>query len=234
MGFSRQEYWSGLPFPSPVDRILSYYHLPYINHCARCWEGYYISTWDISLSDLPAIFVPQLQSYVVALQLKILQWLTITWGIKSKLLLAKLNPSTSPCIFPPSSPLQCSVCAQLCLILCDPMGCSPPSYSVHAIFPARILEWIAISSPRGSSWPRDQTQVSCMVGVFLTTVLPRKPFFPLTFSYYIVILVIISKCITLSTFPFLDTFYSPCPDVILNPLTPILISLPNSFQLFKL
>ena len=158
MGFSRQEYWRGLPFPSPVDRILSYYHNPYINHCARCWEDCYISTWDINLSDLPAILVLQLQNYLVAFQLKILQWLTTTWGIKSKLLLAKLNPLTSPCIFPPSSPLQRSVCAQSCLILCDPMGCSPPSSSVHGIFPARILEWVAIFSPWGSPHPRIKTE----------------------------------------------------------------------------
>ena len=42
-------------------------------------------------------------------------------------------------------------CAQPCLTLCDPMDCSPPSSSVHGIFQARILEWVAISSSRGSS-----------------------------------------------------------------------------------
>ena len=40
------------------------------------------------------------------------------------------------------------VCVQLCLTLCDPMGCSPPGSSVHGIFQARILEWVAISSSR--------------------------------------------------------------------------------------
>ena len=41
------------------------------------------------------------------------------------------------------------------------MDCSPPGASVHGIFQARILEWVAISSSRGSSRPRDQTWVSC-------------------------------------------------------------------------
>ena len=43
---------------------------------------------------------------------------------------------------------QC-VCAQLCLTLCDPMDCSPSGSSVHGIFQARILEWVANYSSRG-------------------------------------------------------------------------------------
>ena len=41
--------------------------------------------------------------------------------------------------------------------LCDPMDCSLPGSSVHGIFQARVLEWVAISFSRGSSQPRDQT-----------------------------------------------------------------------------
>ena len=44
--------------------------------------------------------------------------------------------------------------------LCDPMDHSPPGSSVHRIFQARILEWVVMSSSRGSSQPRDQTGVS--------------------------------------------------------------------------
>ena len=54
--------------------------------------------------------------------------------------------------------------AQSCPTLCDPMDCRLPGSSVHVIFQARILEWVAISFSRGSSWPRDQTQVSRIVG----------------------------------------------------------------------
>ena len=41
------------------------------------------------------------------------------------------------------------------------MDCSPPGSSIHGIFQSRILEWVAISSSRGSSRPRDWTCVSC-------------------------------------------------------------------------
>ena len=49
--------------------------------------------------------------------------------------------------------------AQLCPTLCDPMDCSLPGSSVHGIFQAIFLEWIAISFSKRSSQPRDQTQV---------------------------------------------------------------------------
>ena len=58
--------------------------------------------------------------------------------------------------------------AQLCLTLCDPMDCSQPGSSVHGIFQARILERVAISSSRGSSQHRDQTQVSHIAGRLFT------------------------------------------------------------------
>ena len=48
------------------------------------------------------------------------------------------------------------------LTLCDPMDCSLPGSSVHGIFQARILVWVTMSPWRGSSWPRDQTWVSCI------------------------------------------------------------------------
>ena len=52
--------------------------------------------------------------------------------------------------------------AQLCLTLCDPTDYSLPGSSVHEISQARILEWMAMSSSRGSSQPRDWTHVSCI------------------------------------------------------------------------
>ena len=53
--------------------------------------------------------------------------------------------------------------AQLWLTLCNPMDCSLPGSSVHGIFQAIVLEWIAISFSRGSSQPRAQTRVSRIV-----------------------------------------------------------------------
>ena len=56
--------------------------------------------------------------------------------------------------------------AQLCPTLFDPM--SLPGSSAHGILQARMLEWVVIPFSRESSWPRDQTLVSCIVGRFFT------------------------------------------------------------------
>ena len=65
------------------------------------------------------------------------------------------------------------------LTLYDPLNCSsPPGSSVQGIFQARILEWVATSSSKGSSWPRDWTHISCVsctAGRFFTTEPPGKP-----------------------------------------------------------
>ena len=53
--------------------------------------------------------------------------------------------------------------AQSCLTVCDPVDCSLPGSSVHGVLQARILEWVAFSFSRGSSRPRDQTHVSCLL-----------------------------------------------------------------------
>ena len=57
---------------------------------------------------------------------------------------------------------------QSCLTFCDPMNFSPPGSSVHGILQARILEQDAISFYRGSSKPRERTQVSCTAGKLFT------------------------------------------------------------------
>ena len=54
----------------------------------------------------------------------------------------------------------CMLTAQSCLTLCDPMNYSSPDSSVHGMLQARILEWVAIPFPRGSSQPRNQTCAS--------------------------------------------------------------------------
>ena len=64
---------------------------------------------------------------------------------------------------------------QSCPTLWDPTDCSPPGSSVHGILQARIPEWVAMPSSRGSSQPRDQTQVSCIAGGFFTAESPGKP-----------------------------------------------------------
>ena len=64
--------------------------------------------------------------------------------------------------------------AQSCLTPCNPMDCSLPGFSVHGTFQARVLEWVAMPSSRGSPWPRDRTQVSCTAGRFFTAWATRE------------------------------------------------------------
>ena len=74
-----------------------------------------------------------------------------------------------PCPHEAFSPWRRKVkVTQSCLTLCDPMDCSLPGSSVHWILQARILQWVAIPFSRGSSWPRNWTQVSCIAGRYFT------------------------------------------------------------------
>ena len=88
------------------------------------------------------------------------------WGSE-----ARIGPASA------SSSCYCGVLCAACLLaqsrptLCNSLDCSPPGSSVHGIFQARILEWVAISFSRGSYQPRDQTHVSwisCIAGEFFT------------------------------------------------------------------
>ena len=80
-----------------------------------------------------------------------------------------LSDLTSLCITSSESEVT-----QSCLTLCDPMDCSLPGSSVHGIFQAGILEWVAISFSRGSSWPRDWIWVSRIVGRCFTVWATRE------------------------------------------------------------
>ena len=73
----------------------------------------------------------------------------------------------------------CAQSPQTCPTLCDPMDCSLPGSSVRGILQARILEWVAVPSSRGSSRPGDQTGVfcvSCTAAGFSPSELPGKPY----------------------------------------------------------
>ena len=81
---------------------------------------------------------------------------------------------------PRSDPVHDTVCChclvvQSCLTLCDPVDCSPPGSSVHGILQARILEWGAMPSSRGSARPTDWTHISWVAGRFFTTEPSGKP-----------------------------------------------------------
>ena len=141
MGFSRQECWSGLPFPSPGD-------LPDPG----------IKPGSPSLQAEALLSEPPGKSILLCLH-------RLNWVIKEK------EYGSQHC-----SLLKWSEVTQLCLTLCDPMDCTILHSSVHGIFQARVLEWVAVSFSRGSSRPRDQTQVSCTVGRCFTIWATREVF----------------------------------------------------------
>ena len=109
LGFSRQEYWSGLPFPSPMHERKKY--------------------WISEIHDL--------SSFMVMLS----------------------KPLFTSCAI---IVLYCIEVAQSCPTLCDPIDSSLSGSSIHGIFQAGVLEWIAISFSRGSSWPRDWSHILCI------------------------------------------------------------------------
>ena len=87
------------------------------------------------------------------------------------LAITPLTPTSSACLLPLGV-----LAIQSYLTPCYLVDNSPPGSSAHGILQARILEWVAISSCRGSSQPRDRTCVSCIAGKFLTTEPPGKPY----------------------------------------------------------
>ena len=75
--------------------------------------------------------------------------------------------------------MKWSEVAQSCPTLFDPMDSSQPGSSIHGIFQAKILECVAISFSRGSSWPRDRIWVSCIGGRHFNLWATREaPVFP--------------------------------------------------------
>ena len=89
---------------------------------------------------------------------------------------------------------------QSCPTLCDPIDCNPPGSSVHGILQARILEWVAISYSRGSSRPRDRTQIS-YVSCIGSQVLYHYCYLASPFLSMLTILVISSDLISLLYMP---------------------------------
>ena len=71
---------------------------------------------------------------------------------------------------------KCSGSPSVVSTLCDPMACIPLSSYICGILQARIVEWVAIPFSKGSSWPRDQTQVSLIAARFFTFWAIREAF----------------------------------------------------------
>ena len=120
------------------------------------------------------------------LQARILEWVAISYtgdlpdpGIKPAALSSPSPPRLAggfSSMVPPGRPIvSCYILvAQSCPTLCNPVDCSLTGSSVHGIPQARILEWIFNSSSRGSSQPRDGTQVFCTAGRFFNHLSTRE------------------------------------------------------------
>ena len=130
--FSRQESWSGLPFPPPGDLPNLEIQLTSL-FTSSAVTGKFFTTSTTSEAIYTCICICECICIYIS-------WTKSSFGF------------------------FCSTYTQLLrhVWLCNPMDCSPPGSPVHGIFQARILEWVAISSSRGSSQPRDWTHVSCI------------------------------------------------------------------------
>ena len=84
------------------------------------------------------------------------------------------------CTFPRDQENVSMKLAQSCPTLCNPMG-----YIVHGILQARILKQVAISFSRGSSQPKGRTQVSGIVGGFVTSLATRRPYAKFLSLFYL-------------------------------------------------
>ena len=144
--YPRQEYWSGLTSTSrgsfwPRDWTLVF--------CVSCTGRRVLEHLCHLGSPLPRIMHPINVWWIAT------EWMGEEWER------AKVEQHAQS--HTPSKSLKVEVLLS-CLTLCDPMDYSLSGSSVHGIFQARALEWVAISFSRESSLPRDQTKVSRIVG----------------------------------------------------------------------
>ena len=98
--------------------------------------------------------------------------------------------------------------AQSCLTIWDPVDCSPPDSSVHRILQARTLEWVAIPFSKGSSRPRNQTQVSRIAGGFFAVWASRE--ITLYYIYSVQFSSVTQSCLALRSHESQHT-RPPCP-----------------------
>ena len=137
MEFSRQEYWSGFPFPSPGD-------LPN--------PGIKPGFPALQANSLPSEPPPESP----ALEDRFLNTGPPGNSPKTFSKVRKLQAWTHY-IYTYMSMCMCVLVAQSCPTLCDSSDCNSPGSSVHGILQATVLEWVAMPSSRGSSWPRDRS-----------------------------------------------------------------------------
>ena len=140
MGFFRQEYWSGLPFPSPGD-------LPNPGIEPGCL---WLTDYKSEVSTILFFGLINLLVGLMKLKKNILLTRLLVYYIKDACMHAKL--------------------LQSCLTVCDPMDCSPQVPLSMGILQPRILEWVAMPSSRGFPTPGIELHlyVSCISSSFFT------------------------------------------------------------------
>ena len=142
------------------------------------WPGLHRQECKASHFQMMQLFPQVTQHQRIVTWSQIIQWINLFCSCFQ-------FPSQAP-IFSHPTPVPtniwkmcvCTWSLQLCPTLCELMDCSPPRSSVWGILQVRILEWVAMSSSRGSSWPREWTSnscVFCIAGEFFTAELLGKP-----------------------------------------------------------
>ena len=147
---SGKKYWCGYPSPSPGDLPN-----PGMEPSSTMSSVLQVDSLPTEPLGKPTLFLSPL---VISLLLCLSLHLSLCFSyFLFPLLFRTLAPHLKVCEV-----------SQLLLTLCDLMDCSLPGFSIHGIFQARILEWVAMSFSRGSSCPRDRTWVSHTAGRLFT------------------------------------------------------------------
>ena len=154
MGLPRQEYCSGLPFPS-------------VGIFPRDWEDWgLLQCRQILLPPEPP-GKPITQNILAFTFVYKTKWVHMNEGYFQNIFFHVTKEKSNTCNLLFINTMKVEV-SQSCLTLCNPMDCSPPGYSVRGILQSRILEWVTVSFSRGSSQPRDWSQVCRTAGEFIT------------------------------------------------------------------
>ena len=143
---------------------------PHFQAVVEIFNAHQISTWNPSFPRLPCNYAGLVGRSDYLPRSAVMMWVISGWNIKEWLYLlhcwweCKLVQPLWRTVgrllknLEINLPGACQV-IQSCPTLCDPMDYSPPRSSVYGILQARILEWVAMPSSRGFSWPRDQTHI---------------------------------------------------------------------------
>ena len=151
MGFSRQEYWSGLPVPSLNHAWLLINDFGEYNYTIHSCGVLFIRTFFLKNCLLHPVSERSKPIYF-----RNHHWLNWEWSFYSFVTIG----GTKPLLNTQPSEVKCWLLSHVWLFA-TPWTVTQQA-PLSMIFQARILEWVAISYSRGSSQPRDRTHISCI------------------------------------------------------------------------